>query len=39
MVCRSRVNVKRGTALETVNGYVRGEKLWRADPVSGSGMK
>jgi hypothetical protein len=29
----------RGTALETAYGCVRGKKLWRVNPKSGSGMK
>jgi len=34
-----KANVMRGVALETAYGYMRGEKLCRANPVSGSGMK
>jgi hypothetical protein len=32
-------NVMRGEALETAYGCVGGAKLWRANPMSGSGMK
>jgi hypothetical protein len=31
--------LKRGTASETTDGCAGGEKLWRANPKSGSGMK
>jgi hypothetical protein len=33
------LNARRGTALETAYGCLRGEKLWREKPKSGSGMK
>jgi hypothetical protein len=35
----SNKNVKRGTASETTDACAGGEKLWRANPKSGSGMK
>jgi hypothetical protein len=33
------LNVKKAQAPETANGCTRGGKLWRANPMSGSGMK
>jgi hypothetical protein len=32
-------NAKRAKALETAYGCVRGRKLWRANPKSGSGRR
>ena len=34
-----RANGMMGQALETGYGCIRGAKLWRANPMSGSGMK
>lgn len=40
LVIRASVpNVTRGQALETAYGHAQGIKLWRANPMSGSGMK
>jgi hypothetical protein len=33
------LNVRKAQTPETANGCTRGGKLWRANPMSGSGMK